>query len=112
LHPVTLGIVLLLSLAGGWLEKRLENSPEFLLGLFVGEAAVLLTAFLNAAVLIEGGAEDWPTLALVSLVPHVFLAAIEGLIVGFTVGFLARVKPELLRGSLPEKAPWLANTVS
>jgi hypothetical protein len=38
---------------------------------------------------------------VLSLVPHVIIAVIEGVVVGFTVGFLARVKPELLGLSSP-----------
>jgi hypothetical protein len=33
---------------------------------------------------------------LLTFVAHVPVAAVEGVVLGFTVGFLARVKPELL----------------
>ena len=94
--PVTLGCAVLLAAAAAWLEHRLEYAPEFPLGLLVGETAVLATALLNCLVLLWGGLEDWHALALLVLVAHLPIAVIEGIVLGFTVGFLARVKPELL----------------
>jgi cobalt/nickel transport system permease protein len=96
LHPITLAGVLLLSILAAWIENRLENAPEFPLGLFVGEVAVLATTLLNCLVLIWGGQEDWHTLALLLFVAHLPIAVIEGIVLGFAVGFLARVKPEML----------------
>src|SRR5947207_2223747 len=50
LHPVTLvGLAAAGILAAGW-ERRLENSPDFPLGLLVGELSVLTTIALNAVV--------------------------------------------------------------
>jgi ABC-type Co2+ transport system permease subunit len=95
-HPATLSAALLLAVAAASLERRLGNAPEFALGLLVGEVAVLATAFLNFAVLLWGGGEDWHTLALLTFVAHLPIAVIEGIVLGFVVGFLARVKPELL----------------
>ena len=43
-----------------------------------------------------GDDEAWHTLALVSFVAHLPVAVLEGAVLGFTVGFLARVKPDLL----------------
>jgi len=82
--------------AAAWLEHRLENAPEFPLGLLVGETAVLATTFLNCLVLMWGGQEDWHALALVVFVAHLPIVVIEGIVLGFTVGFLAKVKPEML----------------
>jgi cobalt/nickel transport system permease protein len=95
-HPVTVLAALVLAGAIAWIESRLENAPEFPLGLFVGETAVLATTALNCLVLLWGGQEDWHTLALLVFVAHLPVAVIEGIVVGFAVGFLARVKPELL----------------
>jgi cobalt uptake protein with substrate-specific transmembrane region len=95
-HPITLcGVVLLAALAS-WVENRLENAPEFPLGLLVGEIAVLATTLLNCPVLLWGGQEDWHTLSLLLFVAHLPIAVIEGIVLGFAVGFLARVKPEML----------------
>jgi cobalt/nickel transport system permease protein len=112
LHPATLAIGVLLSLAGSWWERRLENTPEFPLGLLIGELSVLATVFLNCVALVYGGEADWRTLALITFVVHWPIAAIEGIVLGFMVGFLARVKPEMLRWTLPEKTECAAENVS
>ena len=102
-NPVTVLVALAVALLAAWSERRLENAPEFPLGLLVGELSVIATTMLSALVLVWGGQEDWPSLVLVMLVPHLFIAAIEGLILGFTIGFLARVKPDMLQGFIPER---------
>jgi ABC-type Co2+ transport system permease subunit len=95
-HPLTLAVVLAVLALAVCGERRLENAPEFPLGLLVGVFAVLATLALNSVVLLWGGQEDWPRLVLVSFVAHMPIVVIEGVVLGFTVGFLARVKPELL----------------
>jgi cobalt/nickel transport system permease protein len=105
-HPLTLLLAVLLGLAAAWLERRLEHAPDFPLGLLVGGTAVLATVALNSLVLIGGGAEDWHALALVTWLVHLPLAVLEGFILGFTIGFLARVKPEMLGGPV-ESEPCL-----
>jgi ABC-type Co2+ transport system permease subunit len=96
-HPVTLGVALGAGLVGAWVERRLENAPEFPLGLFVGIVAVQLTVLLNALVLVYGGEEDWRSLAVIVFAAHIPISVAEGIVLGGVVGFLARVKPELLR---------------
>lgn len=78
------------------LEGRLENTPEFPLGFLVGELAVLLTVGLNCITLIAGGEKEWPVMPLLLVIAHLPFAVIEGLILGVVVGFVARVKPEML----------------
>jgi cobalt/nickel transport system permease protein len=95
-HPLTLAAAVVLTGLAVWVERRLENRPEFPLGLLVGEITVLATAALNFLVLLYGGQEDWHTLALVTFVAHLPIAVVEGIIMGFAVGFLARVKPDML----------------
>jgi cobalt/nickel transport system permease protein len=96
IHPLTLSVIVLLASLAAWIENRLKNAPEFSLGLLVGETAVLATTLLNCLVLLWGGREDWHTLALLVFVAHLPIAVIEGIVLGFAVGFLARVKPEML----------------
>ena len=96
LHPATLAVAAVLGAVAVYLERRLENAPEFSLGFLLGEMAVLLTLLLNAVVLVWGGLANWHTLAVVLFVVHLPLAVIEGVVLGFVVGFLTRVKPELL----------------
>jgi cobalt/nickel transport system permease protein len=77
-------------------EWRMKNAPEFPLGLLVGELTVLGTVALETAVLILGGDQTWPTWIFVIMAAHVPVAMVEGVVLGFTVGYLARVKPEML----------------
>jgi cobalt/nickel transport system permease protein len=103
-HPATLAGAVLLAGAVAWAERRLENAPEFPLGLVVGEVAVLATILLHTVALILGGRQAWYSLALLTFIIHMPLAVVEGAILGFTVGFLARVKPEMLGWTNPERA--------
>jgi cobalt/nickel transport system permease protein len=102
-YPLTLLAVLILSVVAVWIERRLQNPPDFCLGLVIGESAVLLTMLLNALVLILGGPPRAHTVVLPTFILHLPLAVIEGIILGFTVGFLARVKPEMLGRPALEK---------
>lgn len=103
-HPALLAGVVLLAALAAWVEHRLGNAPEFPLGLVVGESAVLATVLLNALALVFAGNKDWSLLALLTFITHLPLAVVEGIILGFAVGFLARVKPEMLGWAAPEKA--------
>jgi cobalt/nickel transport system permease protein len=100
-QPLTLLAALALATAAAWAERRLENAPEFPLGLLVGQTTVLATIGLYGLSLILGGQADWHTVVLIAVVTNLPLAAVEGIIVGFTVGFLARVKPEMLGWTRP-----------
>jgi cobalt/nickel transport system permease protein len=97
-QPVALLIVAILATMATWMESRLGHASEFPAGLLVGMTAVLATLVLNAAVLLWGGAEDWHSIVLLVFVVHMPIAVVEGVILGFAVGFLARVKPEMLGG--------------
>jgi cobalt/nickel transport system permease protein len=81
------------------LDSRRQARFHLAVGCLVGGGAVALTALLNALVLLWGGAEDWRALVVVVLLAHLPLVAVEGLVVGCTVSFLARVKPEMLAGA-------------
>jgi cobalt/nickel transport system permease protein len=95
-HPLTLLAALLVSGIGVWAERRLGNAAEFPLGLLIGELTVLLTVALNSLVLMAGGEQNWQTPAMILLIAHLPLAVLEGVVLGFTVGFLVRVKPAML----------------
>jgi cobalt/nickel transport system permease protein len=75
----------------------------FAIGLLIGISATLATVVLNSLVLAWGGIADWQSLAQLVLLAHLPVVAIEGVILGFTVNFLAQVKPEMLGLTLPEK---------
>jgi cobalt/nickel transport system permease protein len=95
-HPVAVSAALLLACGAVYLGQRHKLASEFIVGLFIGEFTVLLTLALNAAVLVLGGAENFGSLAVLLFTLHLPIAVIEGIVVGFTVSFLARVKPQLL----------------
>jgi cobalt/nickel transport system permease protein len=100
-HPATLAAALALTAAVTWAERRLGNAPEFPVGLLVGEISVLATAVLNCAALLWCVQAQYVetsirTVALAVLVAHLPIAVIEGVVLGFTVGFLAKVRPDLL----------------
>src|SRR5262249_40153720 len=73
----------------------------FAIGLLVGLTAALVTVLLNCLVLAWGGIADWPILAQSVLLVHLPIVPIEGIVLGFTINFLAQVKPELLGLTLP-----------
>lgn len=109
--PLTVASAALVAAAAAWASRRLDTTPEFPVGLLVGEVAVLATLLLNALALLGGGEEDWHAIVLLVFVAHLPVAAIEGVVLGFTVSFLARVKPEMLRWSAPEKAECSADAL-
>jgi cobalt/nickel transport system permease protein len=96
LHPATLLGAFVFAVLAAWCERRMEQAPEFPLALFVGVLTVLLTVACSSALLIAGGAEEFGPAPLVYALVHLPIAAIEGVVLGFTVGFLAKVEPELL----------------
>jgi cobalt/nickel transport system permease protein len=103
--PPVVACVVVVALAVAWAERRLDSAPEFALGLLVGVTTVLLTLSLNALALLWGGAEDWRSIVLLVFAAHLPISLIEGVVLGFTVSFLARVKPEML-GSCEAGALW------
>jgi len=94
LRPGYLAVIVALAILAAVVEAKLETSPEFPLGLLLGGVPVLLTVVLNSGLLIVGGYEQIP--AYLQLAAHLPIAALEGVIVGFTLGFLAKTKPEML----------------
>jgi cobalt/nickel transport system permease protein len=95
-RPASLAISGGLALAAAWVERRHGREPDFAVGMALGAFAVLATVTLNAAALVWGGAEDWHRIALIVFVAHLPIAVLEAVVVGFTVSFLAAVKPEML----------------
>ncbi|MFO0969485.1 MAG: CbiM family transporter [Gemmataceae bacterium] len=78
------------------LERRFRAAPDLAAGFALGSLTVLATGALGCLALFAGGAEIWEAAPWAMIVLHVPIAVIEGLIVGVSVSFLARVKPELL----------------
>ncbi len=95
-HPFTLSAAAAVALLAAWGERHLKAAPEFSLGFVVAVAAVLATVTLNALVLLLGGAEDWHSIVVWVVLAHLPVALVEGVVLGFAVAFLARVKPDLI----------------
>lgn len=55
------------------------------------------------ALMLMAGGEDFFGVAKIALAAHVPVIVIEGVVSGFTIGFLARVKPSLLQSDIFQK---------
>ncbi len=110
----TLGIntcvLTLPALLAGWMFAALWRLPRmrresgaflWFFGCIIGMTSVLATLILNAVVLFWGGAEDWNAIVWFVFYAHLPIVVLEGVVLGFTVSFLGRVKPEML-GIPPE----------
>jgi cobalt/nickel transport system permease protein len=95
-HPLTLALAVLAGILTAVLERRLHGAPDFAEGLLVGLITALATVSLSCLVLLYGGEVNWAYPALILFVIHVPIAVIEGIVLGFAVAFLAKVKPEML----------------
>jgi cobalt/nickel transport system permease protein len=84
----------------------------FAIGLVIGLSTALATILLNCLVLTWGGQADLSTPAKLVLLANLPTVPIEGIILGFTMNFLALVKPELLGLPLPEKRECAVESVS
>jgi ABC-type Co2+ transport system permease subunit len=110
--PFTLFMAVLLAGLAAFVERRLETAPEFPLGLMIGGLTALTTVALNCLVLYFGVAEDWHQLVLLVFIPHLPIAVIEGIVLGFTVGYLARVKPEMVGCPTAERIECVVDSAS
>ena len=66
-------------------------------GSMIGFSCATLTVLLNFLVLLFGGSDDWPILARLVVIPHLPIIVLEAILLGVIVGYLQRVKPELLQ---------------
>lgn len=86
------------ALVCGVFFQRLKGTTQRRQSIVGGIAGALGTtlAALILALLLAAGGEDFFGVAKLALAAHVPVILIEGVVSAFTVGFLARVKPELL----------------
>src|SRR5262249_54865073 len=75
-HPITIFLAMAVGLVCVVLERRLENAPEFPLGLLIGIVSVELTVLLHAVVLWYGSAGQLQSFALITFVVHFPIAVI------------------------------------
>lgn len=83
----------------GWLFERIKGATllrHVSAGAICGGFGVLLAAIILAALLFTSG-EDFLGVAKIALLAHLPVIAIEAVVSAFTVSFLYKVKPELLR---------------
>lgn len=86
------------ALVCGLLFNRFRGTTpkqNLMVGALAGGGGTLLAATILALLLVSGG-EDFFGVMKLALLAHLPVFVIEGLISGFTVSFLFRVKPELL----------------
>src|SRR5262245_48222357 len=85
-------------------------SARFVMGAAAGAVGVLGTLALTGLVLLLDDADKWGVFVSVAFLAHLPLAVIEALIVGVTVQFLGRVKPEMI-GLPPPSTPDVATGI-
>jgi cobalt/nickel transport system permease protein len=97
-HPVSLAGAVAWMLFAAWWERRLENTPEFPLGFLLGTFAVVATLMMHQTVMLANGDRVWQPATLVFALGHLPIALLEGMVLGFLLGYLAKVKPSMLYG--------------
>ncbi|AOY57136.1 MULTISPECIES: cobalt transporter CbiM [Desulfococcus] len=75
--------------------KGRTRSRQSIVGGIAGALGTAMAALILALLLAAGG-EDFFGVAKIALAAHVPVILIEGAVSAFTIGFLARVKPEML----------------
>jgi cobalt/nickel transport system permease protein len=83
----------------GWFFQTFKghsHTRQMTIGGAAGALGTVLAAAILALLLASGG-EDFFGVATIALAAHVPVILIEGAVTAFTVGFLGRVKPELLQ---------------
>lgn len=94
------------ALVAGWVFRGLKGETlmrHVVAGAVAGGLGVVLAVLVLALLLMSGG-EDFLGVAKIALVAHLPVLGIESAVAAFTVSFLYRVKPELLRSSPTLKA--------
>ena len=87
------------ALVCGWFFQTFKGDTrirQMTIGGLSGALGTALAAVILALLLASGG-EDFFGVAKIALAAHVPVILIEGALTAFTVGFLGRVKPELLQ---------------
>ncbi len=87
----------------GWLFKKIKGTSlkqNAITAAITGAIGVMLAVIILALLLYLSGEEFWGV-AKVAVIAHLPVAFIEGIVSGFTVSFLYRVKPELLFNNIP-----------
>ncbi|SLM29758.1 conserved membrane hypothetical protein [Desulfamplus magnetovallimortis] len=85
----------------GWFFQRFRGENQMRQSITGGIAGAMgcTLAAVGLALLLATGGEDFMGVAKIALAAHIPVIIIEGVVSGFTIGFLARVKPALLNPS-------------
>lgn len=94
-NAAVVGIPAILAALAYPVLKRL-GLPAFIRGFLLGGSAVAGSAGLNFLVLLFGGKDEWELLAKAVLLAHIPVVIVEGVLLGVLVGYLEKVKPEML----------------
>jgi cobalt/nickel transport system permease protein len=94
--PATLAAWLFAGLCRFPSARRGNKAALWIMGFFIGASSVLATLSLEAVVLLWGGSGNWFQVVRLLFIAHLPVVAIEGIVLGFTIIFLYRVKPEML----------------
>lgn len=84
--------------------KGKTRQGKMLVGGLAGGLGTALAALVLALLLATGG-EDFLGVAKIALLAHIPVTLIEGVVSAMTIGFLARVKPELLEPAYLRSSP-------
>jgi cobalt/nickel transport system permease protein len=84
--------------------RRRDSTALWIIGCLIGMISVLATLALNALVLFWGGEANWSLVVMVQFYCHLPIVLIEGIVLGFTVAFLVRVKPEMLFPAIGDRS--------
>lgn len=94
------------ALMAGWIFRSLKGeslSRHVVAGAVAGGLGVVLAVLILALLLLTGG-EDFLGVAKIAMYAHLPVLGIETAVSAFTVSFLYKVKPDLLRSSLTPTA--------
>ncbi len=85
-----------------WLQRKRFNFPkrDVAFGAIAGAVAIIVSGFILAMALYTTGEALWAMAGMV-FIYHIPLMLIEGAVAGACVGFLLRVKPEVLSDTQP-----------
>ena len=84
------------ALAGSFIFQRWRSARAGLSAGLIAGMVVMLTACLNAMLLVLAGIEDFRRVAVLVVLYHLPLAVVEGLVTGSLIEFIVKVSPEWL----------------
>jgi Cobalt uptake substrate-specific transmembrane region len=79
-----------------YVMRQATKDSIFSAGFFAGEITVLVSLAANCLVMFLCGVPDLASVFLITLLVHLPLAIVEGLITGSVIQFIHKVKPELM----------------